>query len=189
MRSKAVVLAALVAAGCATTAQGPAAPQRTAEDYFPLAVGNRWTYEVDFLGEKRQHTVELVGQESGFFVDNEGARLTIDAYGVRDERRYLLQEPVQQDHAWKNTVSVSATERYRIESVGATCETPAGVFKDCVVVSSTLKVDNDNTLINELTFARDVGLVRIATDLSRNGQRTPQHRRELLSFELKGQAQ
>lgn len=186
MRFFVVILAAAFVAGCATTTRGPSAPQRTAESYYPLAVGNRWTYDAEFLGEKRTHTVEIVSREGGFFVDNNGARLTIDAYGVRDDRRYLLQEPIQQDHAWKNTVSVSATERYKIDSVGATCETPAGVFKDCVIVSSSLRVDKDTTLINEMTFAREVGLVRIAVDLNKGGQRVPQHRLALQSYELKG---
>lgn len=189
MKVWALAVTAALVTGCATTPSGPGAPQRTAEAYYPLAIGNRWTYDADFLGEKRTHTVELVSREGGFFVDNNGAKLTIDAYGIRDDRRYLLQEPIQQDHAWKNTVSVSATERYKIDSVGATCETPAGVFKDCVIVTSSLKVEEHTTLINEMTFARDVGLVRVAVDLSRNGQRTPQHRLQLVSYELKEKAQ
>jgi hypothetical protein len=170
MRLTGIVIAAALAAGCATTqGQGQGGPVREVEDYYPLAVGNSWTYEAEMLGTKSARTIQIVGQEGVFFVDDTGQKLTIDAYGLRDDKRYLLQEPIQQDHAWKNTVAVGATERYRIDSVGATCEVPAGTFKDCV-------------------FARDVGIVRIAVDLNREGTRVPQHRIQLTKYELKGGA-
>jgi len=179
------LVAAGVVTGCATAggAHG-SAPQRAAADYYPLAVGNAWTYEATRLGETREMPVKIVGREDGYFVDNNGARLTIDAYGVRDERRYLLQEPIRTDHAWKNTVSVQTTERYTIQSVGATCEVPAGVFPDCVMVSSTVRVDPQSELINDLTFARGVGLVSVQVDLKRNGTRTPQHKMVLKSYSV-----
>lgn len=190
MRLMAIVLAAVSFAGCATTQSGAqAAPTREAEAYYPLAVGNKWTYEAEMLGQKSTQTIEIVAQEGPFFVDNTGQKLTVDAYGLRDDRRYLLQEPISQDHAWKNTVSVSATERYRIDSVGATCDAPAGTFQDCVIVTSTLRRDKDTQLANEITFARGVGIVRIAVDLIRNGTRTPQHRIALVSYQLEGGAQ
>lgn len=190
MRLWAFVLATVSFAGCATTqAGGAATPTRVAEDYYPLAVGNRWTYEAEMLGQKSTQTIEIVAQEGPFFVDNTGQKLTVDAYGLRDEKRYLLQEPITQDHAWKNTVSVSATERYRIDSVGATCETPAGTFDDCVIVTSTLRRDENTQLANEITFARGVGIVRIAVDLIRSGTRTPQHRIALVGYQLEGRAQ
>lgn len=175
----------LLMAGCATAPSQLPSRGRSAQDYYPLALGNRWTYEREMLGEKRSETIEIVAQEGGYYVDSRGAKLRVDGFGVRDELRYLLQEPIEQDHAWKNTVSPSATERYRIESVGATCETPAGTFPDCVIVSSTLKLPEPNAaLVNELTFARGVGLVKVAVDLEKHGVRTPQHRMKLTGYTL-----
>ncbi|MDQ3266923.1 MAG: hypothetical protein M3Y59_25265 [Myxococcota bacterium] len=184
-RVRLCVALVMTVTGCATTGSSGGAPRREAADYYPLAVGNQWTYQVKTaLGEQQEAKVEIVSQQDGYFLDNRGGKLRVDAYGLRDELRYLLQEPIESDHAWKNTVSAQATERYKILSVGATCEVPAGTFQDCVTVSSTLRVDPQSELINDLTFVRGVGMVRMEVDLKRNGNRVRQHQLELKSFSL-----
>lgn len=182
------VLAGCAGAGCARrveTAGGGVEGTPPAE-YYPLAVGNRWTYDVRFLGQELQHSVELVGQrEDGRFVDREGNAIGVDAYGVGDGKRYLLRPPLAPGHQWTTVVSVSSIERNEVLSVGKPCRAAAGAFADCVVVESRNRVDPKTTLVNTLTFARGVGIVRVETVAEVEGERVPQATRDLASFELR----
>lgn len=189
MKRVLVVLAVGLAFGCAS-GKGAAKSDvkgSTAAEYYPLKVGNSWTYDVKLLGQKAAKTVTLVKQEESWFVDSDDPpqRLAADAYGVRDDKRYLLREPVQVGTTWTNVVSVEAVEHYKILSTGSPCQVVAGKFSDCVVVESRLRVpQGQGMLINELTFARGVGLVRIATTLETNGNRVPQASLELTGYTL-----
>ena len=163
--------------------------KRSAESYYPLAVGNRWSYRARMLGEQRTHEVKILRKEQGYHVDSAGGRLVADPWGVRDDKRYLLKNPVETGSTWTNVVSVSSVERYQVVSSGGTCEVPAGVFPDCVQVEGRNAVDASTTLVNELTFAAGVGLVRIRVEAERkDGQRIPQTLVELSSYELKAAA-
>jgi hypothetical protein len=182
---------ALLMVGCATT-KGVAKSDvtgTTAAEYYPLKIGNSWTYEVTFLGQKQTQTVLIEKEVDGYFVANssspdaEPPRIKADAYGVRDEKRYLLREPVQAGTVWTNVVSVEATEHYKILSSGQPCAIAALKFTDCVVVESRVRAAQGN-LINEMTFARGVGLVRIATELESNGKQVPQVTLELTAYSL-----
>lgn len=179
----ALTAAALVLTACPRAAT-PGGIERPARDYYPLSVGNAWTYDVTSSGRTTPVTVSILRQEDGFFVDSQGAKLTADAFGVRDDRRYLLQEPVQEGHGWKNTVTVSSTEHYRIVSAGKPCEVPAGKFPDCVVVESQNRGTGGVSLVNTLTFARGVGMVRVNVSAVKDGQTIPQVELALRSFQL-----
>ncbi|MGA9525837.1 MAG: hypothetical protein WBV82_30540 [Myxococcaceae bacterium] len=179
------IVLALFAAGCAGGAkQVREQPARDLSAYYPLQIDNRWTYEVGLLGEKTSQEVRIVGQEGEVFVDDKGGRLTVDAYGVRDDKRYLLRGPIEVGTSWTNVVSVSSIERYRILEVGFTCTAAAGRFEGCVRVEGRNRVDANTTLINELTFAPGVGLVTIETAAEVKGQRIPQAKLELTSYEV-----
>lgn len=154
-------------------------------DYYPLAVGNRWTYRLNGRDDKVV-TVEITKQEEGFFHDNQGGQLAVDAYGLRDPKRYLLRGPLETGHAWTNVVSVSSTERYQIIQAGGACDTPAGTFPSCVQVEGRNRVDAQTTLINTFTFAPGVGMVRLETAVETASQRIPQTRLELTAYELSG---
>ena len=183
---------AACALGCTkggATATGQAGAKHSAAEYYPLAIGNRWTYEVALLGSKEERTVEILKRsEGGFVVDNQGQELMADAFGVRDQKRYLLQEPIQVGTSWTNVVSVSSIERYKIVEAGKRCEVPAGKFEDCVTVESTNKADAKRTLVNEMTFAPGVGIVAIKVTLVEGNKQLPQAALALKSFELKGAA-
>jgi hypothetical protein len=161
---------------------------RQASAYYPLEVGNRWTYEVGLLGEKSTQEVRIVGREGQAFVDNKGGRLTADAFGIRDDKRYLLREPLEAGATWTNVVSASSIERYRVLDAGVSCESPAGRFTDCVRVEGRNRVNAETTLINEMTFAPGVGLVDIETVAEVKGKRIPQASLRLASFEIKSPA-
>jgi hypothetical protein len=193
MRTFIVLLAAVLATGCATgkTAAKSDVQGSTAAEYYPLKIGNSWTYEVKFLGQKQVETIVVEKVEGEFFVmktsnpNAEPPKIKADAYGVRDEKRYLIREPVQAGTTWTNVVSVETTEHYKILSVGSGCEAVAGKFSDCVVVESRQRLpENKGLLINQMTFARGIGVVRIATEIEANGQRLPQVSLDLSAFTL-----
>lgn len=159
--------------------------RRTAGDYYPLAVGNSWTYDAKFLGGDEERTVAIVRKDGVFFRDSMGGQLRLDPFGVRDEKRYLLREPIEVGTSWTNVVSVSSIERYRIVKVGHPCEAPAGKFEGCVTVESTNKADPRRSLVNAMTFAPGVGIVRIQVTLVDGKKQIPQATMALKKFELK----
>ncbi len=180
------VVAALVVVGCArrVEVEDKPPPPSTVGDYYPLAVGNSWTYAVNGRVDK-QVEVRIVKEEGGFFHDSQGGQLTVDTFGVKDQKRYLLRTPVEAGHKWTNVVSVSSAEHYEIRRVGVSCQAPAGAFPECVQVEARNRVDKDTTLVNTFTFARGVGLVRMQLEAEREGRRIPQTWLELTSYQVK----
>lgn len=185
-----VVIVAVLLGGCAkrvettesSDSSGPAPAL-----FYPLAVGNKWTYSANFLGQQREQTVEIVSrEEDGFFLDNTGTSMTVDSYGVRDTRRYLLRQPIRDGAQWTNVVSVSSVEKYRILDASTSCDVPAGKFQSCVRVEARNRVDEKTTLVNEMTFAPNVGLVRVQVFAEAGGKKIPQTHLQLTSYELKG---
>lgn len=183
------LLILLALTGCV---KAPAVEQRPevagvpAKDFYPLAVGNSWSYQIQLLGEKTAMDVKILKEDNGVFEDSTGNQLFVDAFGVRDQKRYLLRDPVEVGTEWSNVVSVSSVERYKIVSTNVSCESPAGHFEGCAVVESTNKVGEGKALVNELTFAPKVGLVRVSTLLVNEGQKVPQSTLELTKYQVKG---
>jgi len=174
-------------AGCATTAATatePAKQELTAKDFYPLAVGSRWVYDSNVLGEKGTDEIKLVREAEGFVLDSNDSKLAADAYGVRDDKRYLLRNPVAIGTRWTNVVSVSSVEHYEIISAGQSCDAPAGTFENCVVVQSKNRVKAGLDLVMEMTFAPKVGIVRIVTELDDGGRRVRQTSRTLVSWTI-----
>ncbi|MBN1204453.1 MAG: hypothetical protein JXB05_05980 [Myxococcaceae bacterium] len=185
----ALVAAALGWSGCASNTAAEQPPRESegagsVADYYPLAVGNSWTYAVNGRSDK-QVEVKILKEEEGFFHDSQGGQLRVDSFGIRDQKRYLLRGPVETGRSWTNVVSVSSTERYQILRAGGPCEAPAGVFQNCVEVEGRNRVDADTTLINTFTFAPGVGIVRIQLDAERGGRRIPQTWLELTAYKTK----
>ena len=191
MKTWALVMAAVFSSACATQSGVAKSDVKgtNAVEYYPLKVGNSWNYDVKFLGEKHTETVLIEGVADGYFVSKsssngaEPVKLMADAYGVRDEKRYLLREPVESGTTWTNVVSVETVEHYKILSARAPCDTVAGHFTDCVVVESKVRAAQGN-LSNQMTFARGVGLVRVSTELESGGKVVPQVTLELTAYQL-----
>lgn len=180
------MLAALALSACATTPEAKQAaskPSSTAADFYPLAIGTTWTYEVKLLGETRQIDVSMLRKsEDGFVADSTGAQFLADSFGVRDQKRYLLRNPIATGTRWTNVVSVSSVEAYEIVAANQPCDAPAGKWEGCVVVESRNRVQEGTTLVNEMTFAPGVGIVRLSTVLESNGKQIPQSTLSLLKF-------
>lgn len=168
---------AALASACVTTPDKPAAAKRepTAGDFYPLALGTTWTYEVQLLGETRTIDVKMLKvTDEGFVEDSTGAQFLVDAYGVRDQKRYLLRNPVAPGTKWNNVVSVQSVESYEIIGTNQPCDAPAGTWEGCVIVQSRNRVQEGTTLVNEMTFAPGVGIVRLSTVIESNGKQIPQ---------------
>lgn len=179
-----VALAALaLASGCAHRAETVEAPRLRATDYYPLAVGNEWTY-VATVGPAAERTTRITGMRDGYYVDDAQGMFKVDAGGLRDDRRYMLAEPIERGRGWKSIVSVASTERYEIVETGFTVSTRAGIFKDCVQVRGTNRIDANRDLRVEWTYAPGVGIVRLATAVRDGTRVVPQTAWELKSFKL-----
>jgi hypothetical protein len=144
--------------------------------YFPLAVGNTWTYAATYLGEHSTRRVEVVAFRDGNYVDGDGRTLRVDREGVRDQVRYLLHEPLSVGATWTSVIAPGSAEHYKVLSVHAPCEAPAGKFPDCVEVESRTLADPrtpGRLLVNRVTFAAGVGIVRVRTALEEGTKSAP----------------
>lgn len=173
-----VALACVKAGPAVKASSGP-----MARDFFALKLGAQWTYEIEFLGAKetRHVTMQRLDRE-GYFEDSTGAKLMSDAFGVRDQKRYLLRNPVEVGTRWTNVVSVSSVEHYEILATDEPCETRAGRWTGCVTVESRNRIEEGKTLLNELVLAPGVGIVKVTTILEAGDRRIPQTRLELMAF-------
>jgi hypothetical protein len=154
--------------------------------YFPLAVGNSWT----FLDRSPQHrepirrTVRIVARDAdGYYVDDAKGALRADRDCLHDRSRRLLCTPIQTGVAWSSVVGPSVTERYEIAATGETVTVPAGTFQGCVRVRSRIRAGQVDA-VAELTYAPDVGPVRLETFAVVAGTAVPQIRGELESYHL-----
>ena len=163
----------------------PPEPTLRARDFYPLHVGNQWTYEVRPDPEHRPRTVEILSEDSGYFIDSMNGRLREDDTGVRDEHRYLLENPVEPGHTWIAVQSIQATEHFMITEAGHPCAVKAGTFGICAVVRMTEDVGHGKTLVLESTYAQGVGLVALRTSIeSADGPAVVQTEIELLTYRL-----
>lgn len=183
MKPALVVFTVLSACATPSGSSGSAkANAHRSSEYFPLTVGVSWEYEATMLGEKRTLPVSILKVVDGVAEDSTGAKLQADAWGVRDDRRYLLRDPIESGTKWNNVVSPSSIENYQIIAADQPCDAPAGKWDGCVIVESRNRIDQTKTLVNEMTLAPGVGIVKMATTLEEEGKRLPQSHLVLLKF-------
>jgi hypothetical protein len=185
-----ILVGVLTAASCAHTA-GTATGStdaKRAQDFFPLAVGNCWTYETSFQGQAQPELkVCIVKKDKNFFVDNHPtpSRLRFDAEGLRDGAvRYLLKAPLEAGQKWMSVRDVSTVEHFQIEDVHKTARVPAGTFRDCVVVRSEIKMPGKVSFVSRTSYASGVGIVEISTTIHKGDKQIPQSRMALRQFAL-----
>lgn len=182
MRLRTLLPLAAIASACARAPVAPPAPPQAPADYYPLAVGNEWIYRdaSPALPAERQgasRTVRILERtKDGYYRDSAGAELRADPDCLHDRDRRLLCAPLEAGRSWSSVVSVSSTERYEIVAVGEKVATPAGTFDGCVRVRARNRASPSSELVNELTFAPGVGLVRIETSAVLGGKVSPQAR-------------
>ncbi len=182
---RALLLALIAFAACARAPVAPASRGGPA-DYFPLAVGNSWTFldRSPQQQESRRRTVRIVGRDAeGYFVDDQRGALRADPDCLHDRTRRLLCRPIEPGSTWRSVVGVSATEHYEIAGVNETVTVPAGTFRGCVRVRSQLRAGRVDQ-VAELTYAPGVGPVRLETFAVVGGVARPQISGALESYQV-----
>jgi hypothetical protein len=191
MTLRSLLIPAVLAAACASAPPAPASRAAPAEAaagrYFPLAVGSEWIWDdvspqlqAPRASARRVRITERTAD--GFYRDSERTELRADGECVRDRLRRLLCTPFAVGTAWKSVVSVSSTERYEIVGVGERVEVPAGKFDGCVRVRGHNRAGATSENVVELTYAPDVGPVRLETWAIVDGVAAPQVRAVLRSY-------
>lgn len=181
---KPVLLLVLVLAACKTAPASKAeAPQGAeAAKYYPLAMGNSWTYEV--RGADKRETIRIVGQDGAWFFDDHRGRLRYEADGVRDSDRYLLRSPLAVGAKW-TAVENLIVQRFEVTSMGVSLVTQAGTFTHCVVIRNEQPLPKGGRFVTEWTYAPGVGLARIITStIGATGKQQEQTRLQLVAYQV-----
>ena len=166
-------LAFSLLAGCATSDGAVKHVPRTglqATDYYPLAEGWKWAYDLEQDGQKILGIYSVIERSAdGATIIAGDQRMTyavspqglaqMDANGVGD---FVLKNPIKKDATWPVSGGtarvVSTTEEVTVD---------AGHFYDCAVVEVTRA---DPPRIARTIFAPDVGPVVIEVQVQQDGK-------------------
>jgi hypothetical protein len=157
--------------------------------YYPLAVGNTWSYRV-LAGEHQKQTtvrwkmtqVENETEGKSFTVwespsaGDEGMQLVLSPSGLTNAVTgfYLIKFPANAGNEWKYEIDSIRQGRkvvvsYRILSVGSPCRSGTFDFRDCLVVQET---DEDINLRTTTYYAMDVGPIKhVYSELNPDGEK------------------
>lgn len=133
-------------------------------DYLPLTPGTRLEYSVERSGESGRLLVEHLSAEGGVRVrrtwTGADGRAQVEtslaqrrADGVYFDGALALPAPARPGASWS-----SPPRRFRVESLDASAEVPAGRFADCLRVVYLIAEGDAGS--GEKLFAPGVGLVR-----------------------------
>src|SRR5438552_18979214 len=145
-------MAFVVLALCAACKSAPEPVKAAATDdaraYYPLAVGNTWTYDV----AGKRETITIVGRDGPWFLDDHRGRLRYESDGVRDGDRYLLRSPLSSGAQW-SAVENLVVQRFEVVSTDANVVTEAGTFTRCAVVHNEQPLPKGGKFITEWLYA------------------------------------
>jgi hypothetical protein len=162
------VAAALTSAGCATGGSGTSAPRRDlrAADYYPLAAGWKWAYDVEKDGMNILAIYSVLERTGDVAVVQTGVeRLT---YAVNGEGIAQTEAGAIGDYVIKNPVALGAEWEVaggRAKIVAVDKEVllePAGRFTGCLVVEVTR---TDPIRVVRTTYAPEVGPVAVELEV------------------------
>lgn len=194
IRTSALFAAALAFSLAACKTAPEAAPQAAAgakdaaglspADFYPLALGNSWTYEL--VGQKHEETIQIVGRDGPWFLDDHKGRLRADSEGVRDKDRYLLHAPLKAGAKWSAVESL-VVQRFEVTAMDASAVTRAGTFLHCVTVRNEQPLDKgQGRFVTEWTYAPQVGLVQLKQQtIALSGKAVLQTSLELVAYDAK----
>lgn len=199
-----MLVVAALAQGCASgksAQQAPPKAENRAPAFYPLQVGNRWTYDELAMGKVHNTWQATISQQASptrwvqdITLVQEGktprpARqvLEVRPRGIFDGTRYVLEEPVTLGKKWMTVLDVSTAERFEIVGVDEVVEVPAGRFTGCVRVRNTITDPGKVVQLTEPVFCRDVGMVETRIRVQKPGKPdiVVSHMR-LLRFEREG---
>lgn len=169
-----VLVGALMVAGCATGGTGASGhvPRTglTAADYYPLAEGWKWAYDLEKDGQKilaiysvMERTTEgatiLAGTEKISYAVTAAGVAQMDSRGVGD---FIIKNPLSKGATWPVAGGTA-----RVVSTTDEITVDAGHFFDCAVVEVTRE---DPPRLARTIFAPDVGPVSIEVQVQENGK-------------------
>ena len=174
---------ALLICACKSGPQpGAGAGGEDATRYYPLAVGNSWTYDV--RGTGKQETVRIIGRDGPWFLDDHRGRLRYESDGVRDSDRYLLRTPLSAGAKW-SAVENLVVQRFEVTVMDASAVTQAGTFTHCAVVRNEQPLGKGGKFVTEWTYAPGVGLVQLVTStVDAKGRQQEQTRLQLVAYRV-----
>lgn len=157
----------------------------SAARYMPLALGNKWTYSVNYFGSTGKINIEIKATDGDWFVDNKGQKLKVDKRGVRDEYRYILMFPLQKE-SWVSIIDLKTKELRKTIGVDETVVVPAGKFEGAIKVHTSVELPESKILHSFHYFVADVGIVKIETVLEdgKQGKMIPQTVTELENYSV-----
>jgi hypothetical protein len=179
------------ALGCASTGAGvaPRVPRTglKAADFYPLAEGWKWAYDLEKDGQKIlavyavvEHTPDSATVRTGeehldYAIAPDGIAQR-DTLGVGD---YILKDPIKKDATWPVAGGTA-----KVLSTTEEITTEAGHFYDCAVVETTRA---DPLRVVRTTFAPDVGAVAIEVQVQDAGKMIVTTRARLRSVTRPGE--
>lgn len=159
--------------------------KESALKYFPLALGNKWTYNVNYFGSAGTIDVTITGTDGEWFLDNRGGRIMADRRGIRDADRYILMFPLQREE-WISIIDTKTRETRKTIGVDEAVKVPAGTFEGAIKVHTYVELPDKKILHSFHYFVADVGIVKIETVLEdiKEGKMLPQTVTELISYSI-----
>jgi hypothetical protein len=161
MRRAALLACSLCGLACATAQRTSARtpPPEQATDYFPLAPGWKWAYEIEKGGQKILATYAVLQQFGNSVIvqsgeDRNGYTILPQGIARRESLNpgdFILKTPIRTGATWP-----LAGGQASVISVGLDVTVPAGSFPNCAVVEET-RSSPDRIL--RTTFAAGVGPV------------------------------
>jgi hypothetical protein len=163
-----LVFATACCLACAAT-QKPVArtpPPERAADYFPLAPGWKWAYEIEKGGQKILATYAVLQQIGDTVVvqageERNGYVILADGIARRDSLSpgdFILKTPMRAGASW-----AVAGGKATVVFVGRDVTVPAGAFANCALVEETRS--NPDRVVRT-TFAAGVGPIEVEVQVS-----------------------
>lgn len=180
---RAVLLACALLCACKSGPPTAAAPSgEDATRYYPLALGNAWTYAL--RGSDKQETIRIVGRDGPWFLDDHRGRLRYESDGVRDSDRYLLRTPLAAGAKWSSVENL-VVQRFEVVTMDGSAVTRAGTFTGCAVVRNEQPLKTGGKFVTEWTYAPKVGMVQLVTStVDAKGRQEEQTRLQLVDYRV-----
>ncbi|MCX7944939.1 MAG: hypothetical protein N2746_10575 [Deltaproteobacteria bacterium] len=138
------------------------------EKYYPLGIGYSWKYKGKLLGQSVEKKITIEKKEGLFFIDNTGAMLMHDEEGLRDNKRYLIKNPIKKGNKWISIISPQSTEHYEIIQTDIKAKYRDEIIKNCIKIRSINKIDPTKDMVAEWIYAPNIGLLNFSTYILRN---------------------
>jgi hypothetical protein len=185
----ALVLSCLAAAAfCSCTASMQTAKSYKLSDFYPLAKGSVWSYQItsfetDHFGVKAISAMRVTGEKNGeFFIEQGDKKFSykLDASGLFKSKSgaYLLREPLAQGETWEVDLGSGLKGTARITEKPARVAVLDRTYENCVVIEETYK--GVARLVSY--YCPGTGLVKLEEYAYLDGRETLMSKVELLAY-------